>query len=163
MCIQIHKLRMESCIIHLKSFLKNPIEGVVHIFRNYRPFRFIVSGGTAAVLHISLAFVFTDIFGIWYLYSSIIAFLCAVGVGFVLQKHWTFQDKEVDGTHLQFLKYGTTSGTALLANAILMYSLVDILDLWYLYAQVLTSGTIAIGNYFIYKYLIFNRVTAQNQ
>ncbi len=119
--------------------------------------RFVISGGASALTQLILLYVFTQFFGIWYLFSLILAFAISLGVSFTLQKFWTFEDTETSGMHLQIPSYLAVTLTNLAVNAALLYIAVEFLKLWYLFAQVLIEGIIAISSFFIYKFVIFRR------
>lgn len=119
--------------------------------------RYIISGGTAAfVLFVGL-FVLHGVLGLWYLAASGIAFVLSVVVSFTLQKFWTFEDT---ATHLmgrQFTAYCVIAVANLLINTMFMYFLVSVLGLWYLAAQFIVGGIVAVWSFFIYHKLIFQR------
>lgn len=119
--------------------------------------KYIVSGGTAAAVDIGFLVLFTEVFGWWYITSAIVAFLIAFGVSFTLQKFWTFKDKTTDNMHAQLSLYLLVGVINLLINSALMYFFVDIVGMWYVAAQVLTGGLIAVMSFFVYKKLIFKK------
>lgn len=127
------------------------------IYKNRQIIRYIISGGTAALVNLVLLYVLTDVFKIWYLFSSTLAFAVAFFVSFYLQKFWTFRDKGKEKIYQQVGFYFIIAIANLGLNAALMYLSVDILKIWYLLAQILVSGIIAVESFLIYKFLIFNR------
>jgi putative flippase GtrA len=125
--------------------------------RYSRILRFLVAGGSAGAVDLGVLYVFVHLFGMWYLLSSVIAFLVALSVSFTLQKFWTFKDPSVTGIHLQIFQYAVLAGVDLLINTASMFLLVEFAgfrDL-VLLAQILTAGGIAVGNYFVYRHIIF--------
>jgi putative flippase GtrA len=118
--------------------------------------RFFVSGGTGAAVNIGLLFVLTHIAHLWYLFSSILAFMISVCVSFVMQKYWTFQNKETHVMHVQAGWFALLALFNLGLNTLLMYACVEGVGLHYIAAQIVTSLLIAIESYFIYK-VIFAR------
>ena len=138
------------------------MEGLVpplgKVVRRYqRLLRYLMAGGTAATVDLLLLYIFTDIFGIYYLLSAVLAFLVAFAVSFTLQKFWTFQDHSTDRVHTQAVAYFFIAGGNLLLNTVLMYVLVDGYGVWYLLAQFIISGLIAFGSFFISRYLFRQR------
>lgn len=121
--------------------------------------KFLIAGGLVNLLGIFLLYVFTNVLGIWYLISSSLAITISFSVSFILQKFWTFEDKTRQFNLLarQLFLYGLVFVVDFIVNALLMYGLVGRLGLWYLLAQLITSGLIAIANFVIYKFFIFNR------
>ena len=133
------------------------------LLRRYaRVCRFIVSGGTAAVVDLGLLYLFTDGFGWHYLVSAVLAFLASFFVSFFLQKFWTFQDNSTDRVQAQLsISFGV--GTVnLLLNTALMYFFVDLLSVWYFAAQIIVGIILAFESFFISRYFIFKKSNASS-
>jgi len=127
------------------------------VFKGNKVLRFILAGGTATLSQIVALYIFTDIIGVWYLYSSILSFAIALFISFTLQKFWAFRDKVMQNAHVQFVKYTVVIFIGLLLNTAMMFLLVDILHLWYILAQIITGALIAVFNFISYKKFIFNK------
>lgn len=123
--------------------------------RYHKTGRFLISGGLAAGTNLTLLYILTDWFGIWYLISSAIAFGVAFCISFTLQKFWTFQDRSREEMHFQAGLFFMFALINLGLNTICLYYLVEFTRLHYLVAQIIVSIFIAIENYFIYQRLIF--------
>ncbi len=130
------------------------ILNIVRTVQEWRVARFVMSGGMSAATSLSILFVLTHWYGVWYLYSSIVAACTATIVSFVLQKLWTFQNFST-AVHKQFPLHATLALSNIAVNTASMYVLVEYLSVWYLIAQVLTGGALACVNYFVYKHVIF--------
>ena len=117
--------------------------------------RFLIAGGIAVSVDLGLLYLFTDIFGIWYLLSSVLAFILAFLVSFTLQKFWTFRDRERAGMHSQMGIYFLISVSNLCLNTLIVYFGVDVVGLHYLVAQIIASLLIACGSFFIYQRFVF--------
>lgn len=130
------------------------IVALVRTIHEWRVARFLISGGTSAVTNLSILFVLTHWYGMWYLYSSIIAASVATIVSFVLQKLWTFQNFST-AVHKQFPLHVTLGLVNIAVNTALLYMLVEYIGIWYLIAQVMSGVFLAFVNYFTYKKYIF--------
>ncbi|MFA6502887.1 MAG: GtrA family protein [Candidatus Paceibacterota bacterium] len=119
--------------------------------------RFLISGGTSTSIDLMLLYVFTDIFGIWYLTSAIVAFIIAFFISFSLQKFWTFRDHSREGMSAQVGLYFVVAGCNLALNTLLVYLFVDYLSFHYLLAQIVASVLIACESFFIYQKFVFRR------
>lgn len=117
--------------------------------------RFIISGGMAFSANIALLFLFTNEFGFWYLISSVIAFTGALFVSFLMQKYWTFRSSEHGAVVTEAWMTIILALINLILNTVLMYIFVELVHVYYLLAQVLAAGIIAIETYFVYKNIIF--------
>ncbi len=118
--------------------------------------RYMISGGTAAIVALGVLYVLTDIKGVWYLVSSTIAFVVGFFVSFALQKLWTFKNTHTYDMSRQLFLYFITALGALVLNVFFMYLLVDIAGIWYMFSQVISSGTLAIATFFIYGNIVFH-------
>ncbi len=125
--------------------------------------KFALSGGTSAVLNILLLYVFVGWLGMWYLPASILAFILAMIVHFLMQKLWVFTHKEAEGVHVQFIKFFLLALLNLAVNSVGMYVLVGLIALNYLLAQIIVRIVLAILNYFVYERLVFIRVPHTGQ
>ena len=113
--------------------------------------RYIFSGLSAsAVMLCSLAF-FREILGLWYLYSSTLAFILGFIVSFLLQKFWTFKDFNGSNTHKQLIAFLIVSLVNLGINTLGMFVLVDKIGLWYFVSQVIVTTVIAGWSFFAYR------------
>jgi putative flippase GtrA len=129
--------------------------------------KYIISGGTAAVVDLAALYVFVEWFHMWYVLSAIIAFLIAFCFSFTLQKFWTFKDREVENVHKQATVYFVVSVVNLGVNTLLIYLFVEYLHLHYFVSQIIAGGLLAVSSFFIYSIFIFpkktdNTLEAQN-
>jgi len=120
-----------------------------------QPLKFLISGGTSAVANFTILYILTDVFGMYYLISSVFAFIVGLITGFLLQRFWTFKGTTAHSVHRQAQAYGALAGANVIINTFFMYSFVEFLGLHYLVAQFLSSIIIATESFFIYKRFIF--------
>ena len=116
-------------------------------------FRYLVSGGMATLTNLLFLFIFTNLLGIWYITSEIMAYIISYAVSFTMQKYWTFNDSSKDKIKSQAIIYTIVTTANLGLNALILYALVQYGHLNHLVGQVIASAIIAIESYFIYKYL----------
>lgn len=119
--------------------------------------KYLIAGGTSAFVDLSLLYFFTDVLGVWYLISAGLAFVLAFFISFFLQKFWTFRDGDKEAMYKQMGAYLAVALINFVINIILMYVMVDGLKVWYMLAQFIVSGLIAVESYLVYKFFIFNR------
>ncbi|KND47930.1 MAG: hypothetical protein AB199_04200 [Parcubacteria bacterium C7867-004] len=124
--------------------------------------RYLFSGTTAALGNLLILFVLVHFFGFHYLLASILAVLGSMTLGFTLQKYWTFRDHTVaSGVHVQFAGYALVGLINLCVNTVVVYVLVDILGLWYLFAQIAGGVVIAVTGYVAYHGVVFKQASVQ--
>lgn len=130
---------------------------------NHRVVRFLFSGGMAVATNLILLFVLVHFFRIWYLLAAVVAFTTAVAVSFMLQKFFTFNDRNKSRTGKQATLYLAFQVFNLYLNTLLMYIGVDLLRIQYLMAQILIASVMAVSNFFVYKYLVFTPDATYNK
>ncbi len=113
--------------------------------------RFVIAGSCAFAINLAALYFFTDIVGIYYLISTVLAFLISFSVSFTLQKFWTFQDSSRDHLHIQLPLYLGMQLTNVSLNAVLMFVFVEYLHIWYLYSQAVISLSLAALIFFLNK------------
>lgn len=120
--------------------------------------RYLIAGGAATATNFFILILLTEYVGIWYLASSSIAFICGITISFTLQKWWTFSEFSTDLIPTQALYYLVVTLVGLGINAIILFVLVDVFNMWYVVAQLLVSAIIAPVSFFFYHF-IFRRIT----
>lgn len=117
--------------------------------------RFLLVGTINALSLFVILYLLHEFLGLWYLLSSSLAFLIVLFMSFYLHKFWTFENKSSEAVRKQFSVFFFFSIFNFFINIALMYILVDIFSIWYLLAQIVTTGFIAIESFFFYQYVIF--------
>lgn len=110
-------------------------------------------GGIAALVEWGTFAIFNSFSN--YLIATIIAFVIATAVNYILGKLWTFKNYEKSKKDVFAVFF--VSGIGLLLNMLFMYLLVDVIKLNYeMIAKIISTGLVFIWNYisrriFIYK------------
>lgn len=125
-----------------------------------RVFRYVISGGTAAATNIGFLYLFTGVFGIWYVLSSVMSFVLAFGISFTFQKYWTFKDHSTEAVVTQGASYFIVSIVNLGLNTLLIYLLTDFAGIFYILSQIIAGIAIAVESYFVYRHVIFRSAKA---
>ena len=115
--------------------------------------RFLIVGGSAAIVQLSLLFILHSILDIHSVVSSTIAFIVSVFFNFGFQKFWSFQDPDKTKIVNQFSFFLLNAIGNLIINTGIMYLLVSRFNTYI--SQAFVLGFIAIFNFFVYK-IIFN-------
>lgn len=122
---------------------------------HWQVFKFLVAGSFAFGVNIAALYIFTDILGVYYITSTVLAFLIAFSVSFTLQKFWTFEDRSKDRLHEQLPLYLAMQVASVSINAALMYIFVEYFHVWYIFSQMIISLAIAVIVFFLNKKYIF--------
>ena len=120
--------------------------------------RYLIAGGTSTAIDLGILYVLTEFAGWWYLVSATAAFIVAFFVSFILQKFYTFNNRDTSRKTVatQGAFYFTLALTNLGINTILMYALVEWAGVWYFLAQIISAAAIAVESFFIYRFVIFH-------
>ncbi len=115
-------------------------------------FKFLISGGSATVSHLSVM-AFLVWIGVAPLVSTSTGVVIGAIVNYVLQYYYTFDS---DVNHKKSIKnYIVTVCLSFMSNFILFWMFHHILGVEVIFSQLLTSATVAIQNYIIYKKFVF--------
>lgn len=117
--------------------------------------RFFISGSIATTTNLVVAYVATDILGLYYLLSSAAAFVLSFLVSFSLQKFWTFESRELARIPRQATIALGVAGGNLVLNTFLVFCFVECAGLHYLVGQFLASAIIACETFFLFKFVVF--------
>lgn len=117
--------------------------------------KYIFSGLTAAAADFLVLYNLTEFFGVYYLISAGIAFICAFMVSFVLQKFWTFRNNDINNIYEQLSLYFFVAFSSLLLNTIIVFTLVEKFGIWYIFSQAMAGVCLSIFSFLFYKYVIF--------
>ena len=154
---------MKQIYRSLKKYAKASVPGIYSIIDKYKVVaKYLISGCVAATTDLSLLFIFTDLAGLWYVFSAAIAFAAAFFVSFFLQKFWTFRDNTKDRMRSQMAVYLSIGLINLGVNSYGLYLLVEYLSFWYLLAQVVMGALIAVYSFLIYNFFIFRKKNTED-
>ena len=124
--------------------------------------RYGISGVIGIVTNIVTLYILTDLLGIWYLASAVLAFCITLVVTFSLQKYWTFKDHEGE-IMTQGVTYTIIALTSLVIGTVSLYVAVDVFKFWYLGSQVVIMCALAGWNFLANKYFTFNTLISDVQ
>ncbi|MFH1990495.1 MAG: GtrA family protein [Patescibacteria group bacterium] len=118
--------------------------------------RFLSAGGPGVLLYYLILYILTDIAGVWYMVSAVIASVVNHSLNFVFQKFWTFKNKDTKNIHRQAGKYALLVISLFIANLFLLYILVEYAHLWYLAAQVIVTILLTVISYLVSRRIFTN-------
>lgn len=114
--------------------------------------KFCIVGGIGTIVNLAILYAMVEFLKISYIFGATIAFVVAVINNYILNKLWTFKDKRTGKTFItkQWIKFLSISVISLGANLAALYLLVEFLNLWYIFAQIIailaSLGINFIGN-----------------
>jgi putative flippase GtrA len=130
------------------------IFGVNYIKRHWHQlWRYSTVGLVSAVVDFGILYLLTDKLGFYYLISATISFIAAASVNYYLNKNWTFKVSGQLAKQIAF--FLLISGSGVLLNNLILFFLVEFGDWWYIYAKIIATCIVTIGNFMGNKYLTF--------
>lgn len=137
-----------------KSFMKYLLDKIKD---NIIFVKYIFSGFLATIVDLGVLYVMHGLGEMSLVISTIVAYLISFFVSFFLQKFWTFEDGEKEKIGKQLFQYLFVVVVNASLNAYLVKVLVESFGVWYMLAQVIACGLLAILSFFIYRFVIFNK------
>ncbi|PIT88747.1 MAG: hypothetical protein COU29_00670 [Candidatus Magasanikbacteria bacterium CG10_big_fil_rev_8_21_14_0_10_36_32] len=118
--------------------------------------RFLSAGGLGVLLYYLVLYGLTDLIGVCYIISAVIASIANLILSFILQKFWTFENKNRKNVRRQMIIYTTMWILFLAANLLLLYVMVEYAHFWYLAAQAIITVVLTVTSYFATKKIFAN-------
>lgn len=115
---------------------------------------FFVVGGICAMLDLVLIYFFTDVLGIWYLLSGVLAFVITATINFLLNKRFTFKNTALDYRR-QYTQFLVVAICGLAINTSVLYICTSLLGIWYLTSRVISSLVAMLWNYLLNAKFVF--------
>jgi len=88
--------------------------------------KFVVIGGTSALINFIILYSLTEWLNVWYVISSIFGFVLSAIFNFLLNKFWTFNNL-IKGKQAfnQLLKFSVIAGSGLVLNVLIIFSFTE--------------------------------------
>ena len=116
-------------------------------------FRYLISGGTGALIHLAILTGLVEQFGTNDTIATSIGFVVGSVINYSLQYHWTFS---ADGPHhIMFTRYTMVTLITMSINAGIFWLFTHQLGLYYLYSQIIATGLMVFVNFHINKRFTF--------
>lgn len=120
--------------------------------------RFFTVGASGLVVNYVISTLFTSgLTELWYLHANIFGIIASISTNFILNKVWTFEDRDFSRKKLltQYGKFSLFSSLGALVQLGMVYWLVDFNDVTHPIALILAIGTAAFSNFILNKKLTF--------
>ncbi len=127
---------------------------VNYVINNWQQlWRYGLVGLSSAIIDFGILYLLTEALGFHYLWSATISFIVAASYNYYLNKTWTF--KAGGKLSKQVSIFLLIAGSGVLLNNLILYLLVEQAHWWYIYAKIIATGIVTIGNFIGNKYLTF--------
>ena len=121
--------------------------------------RFYTVGATGLIVNLFTSFSLVSTFpDIWYMHANLAGILLSISSNFILNKLWTFEDKNFSKkkTLSQFFKFSTFSALGALIQLGLVFYLTDTQNMPYHISLIFAVFVAAFGNFILNKKFTFN-------
>ncbi len=136
--------------IFSKSFLKQFI-------------KFGIVGASGILVNLAILFLFTETFKLYYVFSEVIAFLVSGVNNYILDKIWTFQEVLKEKIVRKYSRFIIISIITLIVNLYLLFFLVEILNIWYILAELEAIIFVFILNFIGNKFWTFRKYDSKGE
>ena len=114
--------------------------------------RYVLSGGTATAIHYSILVVLVEIAFLDETLSTAIGYSSSSIIHYLILYYWAFGSTAANAG--AFIRFCGVAGSSLLLNTAIFWVFLEIIGLWYLLAQVITTCLVL-----AYTYTINSRFT----
>lgn len=142
----------------MKSTLKNSLQKLLKQQTDrisIQFFRYIFVGGIAFIVDFGSLFIFTDIFGLYYLISAAIAFILGLITNYILSINWVFNRRTLNNRTYEFGLFTIIGIIGLALNEFFIWFLTAEIGLYYLISKIITAIIILFWNFFARKLTLF--------
>jgi len=112
--------------------------------------------GIATLIDLFFLWFFTEVTGIFYLFSAVLAFLIGTTVNYSLNRAWTFKGTKTSRAK-GFVSFTTIGGIGLVLTIALMALFVEIFGLHYLIARIIAAFLVLIWNFSMNSVFTFRK------
>lgn len=118
-------------------------------------FRYIFVGGAAFIVDFSSLFIFTDIFGVYYLISAALAFILGLIANYALSINWVFNKRTLDNKLSEFTIFAFIGIIGIFLNVVIIYLFTEYAGFFYLFSKIIAAALILFWNFSARKITLF--------
>mgnify|MGYP001953645152 CR=1 FL=1 len=115
--------------------------------------RYAFIGGLGTLFYIGVLMILVEFFNFQPIFASIIGFFCLVLVVYLPNYLWVFESNRAH--HSSFSRFVIVAGVGLLANAGVMYAVVNIIGLSYMWGVLGATAVVPPVNFLLNMYWTF--------
>ena len=119
--------------------------------------KFFVSGLICAVINLSILYTSTELIGIHYILSAVIAAAISSTCNFVFNKTWTFKEDFEDKFFEKYLKFGVVRVVVVGIGLILLFLLTEYAHIYYIYSQIIAIAVVGTISFIAHKVWVFEK------
>ena len=109
--------------------------------------RYFFVGGIAAVVNISLLFIFTDLCNVNYVISNIVAFVFGLIVNYCLSKKTVFINDNSVNKYFEFIMYAIIGIIGLGIDTLMLWIFTDKFKIYYMLSKIISTMITFVWNF----------------
>lgn len=134
-----------------------PIRKIVHTANRTEFTRYLCAGSLAFCVDFMVLLLLTEVSGINYLWSNLVAVSIGLLMNYLLCVKWVFLARRYNRVVFEFPIFVLTSAAGILLNELLLWSLVELAGIDYLVAKVLVTACVFLINFALKKIILFRQ------
>lgn len=119
--------------------------------------KFFISGLFCAIINLSILFTSTELLGLHYLMSAIIAAVISSTCNFVFNKTWTFGEDFEDDFWEKYLRFGMVRVIAVSVGLVILFLLTDYYEMYYITSQIIAITIVGVLSFVAHKVWVFEK------
>lgn len=135
----------------IKNFIIKKTDNSYFQFIKY----FFVSG-IALFADMSILFILTEYFNVYYILSATISFLAGIAITYILSKFYIFTKTKIDNKINEFTVFLIIGIIGLILNNVFLYIFTEYLGIYYMLSKIFVIIVTYLWNYFARKKFIFS-------
>lgn len=134
-----------------------PVKKAIYLASKTEFTRYFWAGGFATLADFATLLLLTEIAGINYLWSNLVAVSVGMVVNYALCVKWVFHDRRFSSVVVELPVFVFTCIVGIALNELLLWSFVELVKLHYFPAKVIVAFVVFIVNYYLKKVILFRR------
>lgn len=119
--------------------------------------KFFIAGLFCAIINLSILYTSTELIGLHYLISAIIAAVVGSTCNFVFNKTWTFSEDFEDKFWEKYLKFSIIRVIAVTIGLGLLFLLTEYAYIYYIYSQIIAIIIVGAISFVFHKAWVFEK------
>jgi dolichol-phosphate mannosyltransferase len=120
--------------------------------------RYFTVGASGLVINYAVSYIFSNLFAnIWYIHATLIGILVSITTNFLLNKVWTFEDRDFSTRHFirQYSLFLALCSLGAVIQLSLVYAFVEYADIQYAISLIMAVGIASLSNFLLNKKITF--------
>ncbi len=127
------------------------LTGLVWFEGNEKRFlKFCVVGASGTIVNLGLLALFTEVFGLFYIFSAAISYETSILTNFAFNEIWTFRDQRSPGVKSvlsRLLKFNLVSAGGLAIHMAILSFLTEVVGLFYFFSAIFAIAGAVLWNF----------------